>query len=101
AVATARAELASLAQHIPVGAPAEFEAFLNLHLMILDDPTISEAPKQLIETRLCNAEWALKLQMEALIEQFERIEDGYLRDRKSDVIQAVERVLKALIGRPG
>ncbi len=101
AVVSARAELASLAQHIPVGAPAEFEAFLNLHLMILDDPTISEAPKQLIESRLCNAEWALKLQMEALIEQFERIEDGYLRDRKSDVMQAVERVLKALIGRPG
>ena len=101
AVVSARAELASLTQHIPVGAPAEFEAFLNLHLMILDDPTISEAPKQLIETRLCNAEWALKLQMEALIEQFERIEDGYLRDRKSDVMQAVERVLKALIGRPG
>jgi len=101
AIVTARAELASLAQHIPVGAPAEFEAFLNLHLMILDDPTLSEAPKQLIETRQCNAEWALKLQMEALIEQFERIEDGYLRDRKSDVIQAVERVLKALMGRPG
>jgi phosphotransferase system enzyme I (PtsI) len=101
AFVSARAELASLTQHIPVGAPAEFEAFLNLHLMILDDPTLSEAPKQLIETRLCNAEWALKLQMEELIEQFERIEDGYLRDRKSDVIQAVERVLKALLGRPG
>jgi len=101
AIVTARAELASLAQHIPVDAPAELEAFLNLHLMILDDPTLSEAPKQLIETRQCNAEWALKLQMEALIEQFERIEDGYLRDRKSDVIQAVERVLKALMGRPG
>jgi phosphotransferase system enzyme I (PtsI) len=101
AIVSARAELASLAQHIPVGAPAEFEAFLNLHLMILDDPTLSEAPKQLIETRQCNAEWALKLQMEALMEQFERIEDGYLRDRKSDIIQTVERVLKALMGRPG
>ncbi|HWA14599.1 MAG TPA: phosphoenolpyruvate--protein phosphotransferase [Burkholderiales bacterium] len=101
AFVSARAELASLTQQIPVGAPAEFGAFLNLHLMILDDPTLSEAPKQLIETRLCNAEWALKLQMEELIDQFERIEDGYLRDRKSDVIQAVERVLKALLGRPG
>ncbi len=101
AIVSARAELAGLAQHIPAGAPAEFGAFLNLHLMILDDPTLSEAPKQLIETRQCNAEWALKLQMEALIEQFERIEDGYLRDRKSDVIQTVERVLKALMGRPG
>lgn len=101
ALMTARAELAGLGQHIPVGAPAEFEAFLNLHLMILDDPTLSEVPKQLVETQQCNAEWALKLQMEALMEQFERIEDGYIRERKTDVIQVVERVLKVLMGRPG
>jgi len=101
ALVTARAELAGLGQHIPVGAPAEFEAFLNLHLMILDDPTLSEVPKQLIQTQQCNAEWALKLQMEALMEQFERIEDGYIRERKTDVIQVVERVLKVLMGRPG
>ncbi|HEX4986949.1 MAG TPA: phosphoenolpyruvate--protein phosphotransferase [Burkholderiales bacterium] len=101
AVVTARAELASLAGHIPAGAPAEFEAFLNVHLMILDDPTLSETPKQLIASLQCNAEWALKLQMDALIGQFESIEDGYLRDRKADVIQVVERILKALMGRPG
>ncbi len=101
ALVTARAELASIGQHIPAGAPAEFGAFLNLHLMILDDPTLSEVPKQLIQTQQCNAEWALKLQMEALMEQFERIEDGYLRERKADVIQVVERVLKVLMGRPG
>ena len=101
ALVTARAELAGLGQHIPAGAPAEFEAFLNLHLMILDDPTLSEVPKQLIETQQCNAEWALKLQMEALMDQFERIEDGYIRERKTDVIQVVERVLKVLMGRPG
>ena len=98
---TARAELASLGEHLPVGAPAEFEAFLNVHRMILDDPTLSETPKQLIKSLQCNAEWALKLQMDALIEQFESIEDGYLRDRKTDVIQVVERVLKVLMGRPG
>ena len=101
AVATARAELVSLGEHLPVGAPAEFEAFLNVHRMILDDTTLSETPKQLIRSMQCNAEWALKLQMDALIEQFESIEDGYLRDRKADVIQVVERVLKVLMGRPG
>jgi phosphotransferase system enzyme I (PtsI) len=101
ALATARAELSSLGEHIPAGAPAEFEAFLNVHVMILDDPTLSEVPKQLIESLQCNAEWALKLQMDALIRQFESIEDGYLKDRKTDVIQVVERILKVLMGRPG
>jgi phosphoenolpyruvate-protein phosphotransferase (PTS system enzyme I) len=101
AVAQVRAELDSLAQNIPAGVPAEFGAFLNLHRMILDDPTLSQAPKELIETQLSNAEWALKLQMEDLLEQFARIEDGYLRERRNDIIQVVERVLKALLGQPG
>jgi phosphotransferase system enzyme I (PtsI) len=50
---------------------------------------------------LCNAEWALKLQMEELLEQFTRIEDSYLRERRNDIIQVVEQLLKALLGLPG
>jgi phosphotransferase system enzyme I (PtsI) len=101
AVDKVRADLGSLSRHVPPGAPAEFGAFLDLHRMILDDPTLSQGPKELIESQECNAEWALKLQMEELIEQFERIEDGYLRERRNDIIQVVERVLKALLGQPG
>jgi phosphotransferase system enzyme I (PtsI) len=39
--------------------------------------------------------------MEVLMAQFEEIEDPYLRERKTDVIQVVERVLKVLLGHPG
>ncbi len=102
AVAQVREDLTELADQIPPEVPeAEFEAFLNLHRMILEDSTLSEVPKQLIENMRCNAEWALKLQMDALVEQFDRIEDVYLRERKADIQQVVERVLKALLGRPG
>jgi phosphotransferase system enzyme I (PtsI) len=102
AIAQVREDLIELADHIPAGAPpAEFEAFLNLHRMILEDSTLSAVPKQLIESMRCNAEWALKLQMDALVEQFASIEDAYLRERKADIHQVVERVLKALLGRPG
>ena len=80
--------------------PPEFEGFLNLHLMILGDSTLSEAPRELIAARKCNAEWAVSQQAEELIDQFERIEDEYLRERKADVVQVVERVLKALTGQP-
>ncbi len=101
AMAVVRAELASLSGQIPVGAPAEFEAFLDLHLMILGDPTLHEAPKQIIQAQQCNAEWALKNQMDTLLAQFDDIDDAYLRERKSDVVQVVERVLKVLMGQPG
>jgi phosphotransferase system enzyme I (PtsI) len=82
-------------------APAEFGAFLDVHWMILTDPTLSEAPKRMIAEQLCNAEWALTQQMNVLVEQFDSIEDPYLRERKADVVQVVERVLKVLLGKRG
>lgn len=80
---------------------AEFNAFLELHHMILDDPTLSSAAADCIAQTQCNAEWAITQQMEVLLAQFEEIEDAYLRERKTDVIQVVERVLKVLLGHPG
>ncbi len=97
----ARAQLEALTAHIPAGSPPEFEAFLDLHRMILDDSAIAEAPKKLIRERRANAEWALVQQMEKLTERFDEIDDPYLRERKADVQQAVERVLKALMGEQG
>jgi len=94
----AREELGALKAHIPPDAPPEFEAFLNLHRMILDDSALSQAPRELIRTRRYNAEWALLQQMEKLTERFDEIKDQYLRERKADIQQAVERVLKALMG---
>jgi len=94
AVEKVRAELLALRRSVPASAPAELGAFLNLHLMILDDSTLSQAPRELVRTRRCNAEWALVMQMDGLVAQFEEIEDAYLRERKADIIQVVERVLK-------
>ena len=91
-------ELSTLRTHIRSDAPHEFEAFLDLHRMILDDSALAQAPKQLIRERRANAEWALVQQMEKLTDRFDEIDDPYLRERKADVQQAVERVLKALMG---
>ena len=69
--------------------------------MILDDEHISVAPRAMILREQCNAEWALKVQMDGLVEQFEAFEDAYLRERKTDVVHVVERLLKKLVGQPG
>jgi len=101
AVDKVRAELEGLRRSVSAGAPAELGAFLNLHLMILDDATLSQAPRELIRSLHCNAEWALVQQMDYLVAQFDKIEDSYLRERKADVVQVVERVLKAMLNQPG
>lgn len=97
-----REELKALHASVVSGpAAAEYGAFLDLHRMILDDPTLSTAAKTYIAQNQCNAEWAITQQMGVLMAQFEEIEDAYLRERKTDVIQVVERVLKVLLGHPG
>ena len=101
AVGSVRSELDRLRANVPATAPAEFVGFIDVHLMILNDSMLSVEPKRIIETEQCNAEWALKVQMDALLAQFDQIEDNYLRERRTDVIQVVERVMKALLGHPG
>lgn len=100
AIHATRNELKALREHTADSAPSEIGAFLDMHLLILEDEMLSVAPKQVIESQQCNAEWALKQQMEALIEQFETFEDAYLRERKTDVEQVAERILKSLLGHP-
>lgn len=101
ALETVRRDLSAVIESLPINAPAEMGAFVGTHLMILSDRALSEAPKAIIREELCNAEWALKQQMDDLVEQFEEIEDDYLRERKFDVVQVVERVIKVLLGHPG
>jgi phosphotransferase system enzyme I (PtsI) len=101
AVAAVRHDLEIVRNQVPAGAPAEFAAFINLHLMILNDTMLSAVPRDIIIAEQCNAEWAVKVQMDALLAQFDEIEDAYLRERRADVFQVVERVLKALTGQPG
>src|SRR5690242_4834947 len=101
ATSAVRNELAALRANVPATAPAEFVGFIDVHLMILNDSTLSMEPRKIIRDEQCNAEWALKVQMDALLAEFDQIEDSYLRERRSDVIQVVERVMKALLGHPG
>ena len=101
ALAVVRRELGALTAGTSPAGPAELTVFVDLHQMILADPTLVEATRALIRERRCNAEWALVQQMDHLAEQFDRIEDTYLRERKADVVQVVERVLKVLMGHPG
>jgi len=81
-------------------APAELAAFIDIHTMFLEDPELVDKPREIIRERRCNAEWALVQQMEHLVHQFEQFDDAYLRERKFDVVQVVERVIKELLGHP-
>ena len=95
-------ELTTLQRDLPADAPAELSALLDVHLMLLRDETLTGATKQWITERHYNAEWALSAQLEVLARQFDEMEDEYLRERKADLEQVVERLLRTLTrGSPG
>jgi len=89
-------ELSTLQRELPADAPAELGALLDVHLMLLHDESLSGATKTWILDRHYNAEWALSAQLEVLARQFDEMEDPYLRERKADLEQVVERLLKSL-----
>jgi phosphotransferase system enzyme I (PtsI) len=99
AVQTARDQLLKIRGQIPGDAPIEAASFIDTHTLILEDKMISEAPIEIIRTQRRNAEWALKIQSDQLAEIFERMEDPYLRNKKTDVKQVVDRVMRHLLAR--
>ncbi|MDQ6629072.1 MAG: phosphoenolpyruvate--protein phosphotransferase [Pseudomonadota bacterium] len=88
--------LTTMKEDLPSDAPAELSALLDVHLMLLHDDTLSGATKHWIQERHYNAEWALSAQLEVLARQFDEMEDEYLRERKADLEQVVERLLGVL-----
>jgi len=98
AIATVHKELQTIWNELPKDSPAELGAFIDVHALILSDPMIAEVPLDIIRTRYYNAEWALVTQIDELSAQFDEIEDAYLRERKADIQQIGERVLKVLTG---
>jgi phosphotransferase system enzyme I (PtsI) len=89
-------ELQNLQRDMPADAPGELNALLDVHLMLLHDETMMSATKQWVRERHYNAEWALSAQLEVLSRQFDEMEDEYLRERKADIEQVVERLLRSL-----
>ena len=100
AIAAVHKELQTIWNELPKDSPAELGAFIDVHALILSDPMISEVPLDIIRSRYYNAEWALVTQIDELSAQFDEIEDTYLRERKADIQQVGERVLKILTGSP-
>ena len=89
-------ELLSLQAELPGDAPAELSALMDVHLMLLGDDAIITDSARWISDRHYNAEWALAAQLEVLARQFDDMEDEYLRERKADLEQVVERLMRAL-----
>jgi phosphotransferase system enzyme I (PtsI) len=97
AIKGARADLGAIKDQIPPDTAADIAAFIDTHLLMLNDSAITEAPINLIRDERRNAEWALKVQRDALVSVFEAMNDNYLRTRKDDIDHVVNSVQMRLM----
>ncbi len=97
AITTASQQLESIRERIPAHTPADIATFIDTHLLMLRDSALSEAPARIIRERQCNAEWAIRLQLDSLVQVFDEMDDPYLKTRKDDVIHVGNRILRVLL----
>ena len=72
---------------------------LDTHIMLLEDRLLVEGTVKRIKDARINSEGALRDTIDAIAKKFDAIEDEYLRERKHDVEQVAERVLRNLTGK--
>lgn len=100
AISLAQLQLQYIRDHVPKDATVDITAFIDVHLLMLEDSLLSKAPIDLIYEHQCNAEWALKIQCESIVQRFEQIDDPYLSARKNDIEHVVTRIQRILRGYP-
>jgi len=96
ALTSAREQLEHLAGQVSQDSGATASEIIQVHIQMLADSSIREAPEQGIREDLFNAEWALQTQLEKILAEFRHMTDEYIRSRGEDVVQVVRLVQRKL-----
>ncbi|MGD2119339.1 MAG: phosphoenolpyruvate--protein phosphotransferase [Chromatiales bacterium] len=100
AVHEARLELHAIRDQLPPSTASDIVDFINTHLLMIEDATLTGVPEDIVREQACSAEWALQLRRNALVRVFDEMEDPYLRTRKDDLDHVVDRIQKRLLNYP-
>ncbi len=96
AVQSVHAEMRALRARLHGALPSEVGEFLDLQMLLLDDPELRQGIHGLVRTGLYSANYALRLQRDRIASVFEGMDDPYLRSRVEDIDQIIGRLHAAL-----
>lgn len=96
----AQNQLNNIKNTISQDTPPDITQFIDTHLLMLEDPVLYEDTVSHIRARLCNAEWALQVQVKRIVKVFDEMDDAYLKTRKDDIIHVTERIQRCLMHEP-
>jgi len=89
--------LRDIRKSIPGDAPPDIAAFIDSHLLMIDDVLLKKTPAEIIRQQKCNAEWALQIQENELVRVFDEMQDSYLKTRRDDV-EHIIRLIQGFLG---
>jgi phosphotransferase system enzyme I (PtsI) len=89
AIDAARQQLEDLAGRVTVNVGIGAGEIIQTHVLMLSDSRLRDDTESHIRGELCNAEWALQIQLEQLLAEFRSLDDEYIRSRGEDVTQVV------------
>ncbi|MBI2000696.1 MAG: phosphoenolpyruvate--protein phosphotransferase [candidate division NC10 bacterium] len=101
ALEASRRQLLEIQERIAKEVGPQYARIFDAHLLILEDRWLVEEASAAIQAQGVNAEYALQEVLEPVRQAFSRVEDGYLRERRTDVDDVGDRVLRNLLGQRG
>lgn len=92
AISAASDQLETMARRLESQTGTTASEIISTHITMLHDPAFNRSIEERMREELCNAEWALQVQLEQILANFRHIDDDYIRSRGEDVAQVVQLV---------
>lgn len=101
ALEVSRRQILEIQERIAKEVGAQYARIFDAHLLILEDRWLAEQASAVIEHERVNAEFAVEEVLDPVRQALSRVEDGYLRERRTDVDDVGDRLLRNLLGQRG
>lgn len=100
AMNAARDQLAHIKERAQRELGTEHAYIFDAHLVILEDRKLFEEIESCVRSESVNAEWAVKVVIDRILDLYAHFTDEYLRARGSDIEDVARRILRLLKGSP-
>lgn len=98
AIEVSKKELTIIKEKALENLGADKAAIFEAHLLILEDPEFMGTVKTDIESKVINAEYALKETSDMFVSMFEAMDNEYMKERAADIRDVSKRILAHLLG---
>ncbi|MBI5393809.1 MAG: phosphoenolpyruvate--protein phosphotransferase [Verrucomicrobia bacterium] len=93
-----RQQLTEIPTHFGKELGSESASIFDAHLLVLDDPMLTEQVFRRLEAEKINVEWILQEVADLYFQVLSKVEDSYLRERAADVRDVARRIMRNLRG---